>query len=131
MVQVAAALIWQGNRFLICQRPPHKARGMLWEFVGGKQEPGEALPDTLIRECREELDIAVKVGDLYFQVVHQYPDIEIQLSLFHCTVASGEMKLLEHVDAKWITVPQIDDYTFCPADEDILKKLKQDFSTNT
>lgn len=131
MVQVAAALIWQGDRFLICQRPPHKARGTLWEFVGGKQEPGEALSDTLIRECHEELDITVEVGDLYFQVVHSYPDIDICLSLFHCAIASGEITLLEHTDAKWITVSEIDDYSFCPADEDILKKLKQDFSMNT
>lgn len=129
LVQVAAALIWQENRFLICQRPAHKARGLLWEFVGGKQEPGESLPETLIRECKEELDITVEVRELYFRVIHKYPDIEIRLSLYHCGIASGEIRLLEHNDAKWISVSQIDDYAFCPADEEILKKLKQDFSS--
>lgn len=129
MVQVAAALIWQGNRFLICQRPAHKARGLLWEFVGGKQETGETLEETLIRECREELDITVAVGDLYCRVVHRYPDIEIQLSLYSCTIASGCMTLLEHEDARWITVEEINDYSFCPADEDILKKLKSGLSS--
>ena len=124
LVQVAAALIWQNDRFLICQRPPHKARGLLWEFVGGKQEPGESLTQALVRECREELDITVSVNELYMQVIHRYPDIEIQLSLFSCTIASGTIKLLEHKDARWITAEEIDAYPFCPADEEILNKIK-------
>ena len=57
--EVVAALIWQDGRFLICQRPRHKARGSLWEFVGGKVEPGESKEEALIRECREELGITV------------------------------------------------------------------------
>jgi len=65
MVEVVAALIWRGDTFLICQRPAHKARGLLWEFAGGKVEPGESLQDALIRECREELDVALDVGRFF------------------------------------------------------------------
>ncbi len=124
MVEVVAALIWDKDRFMICQRPANKARALLWEFVGGKVEPGETHAEALIRECREELDITVTVGDVYYEVVHEYPDITIHLTLFSCTVASGVPRLLEHRDLRWITVEEIDRYDFCPADTEILAKLK-------
>ena len=127
MTEVVAALIWQDGRFLICQRPSHKARGSLWEFVGGKVEPGESMEQALARECREELDIAVRVGGIFTQVVHQYPDICIRLTLFHCTVSEGTPKLLEHQDIKWIYPSQIPDFDFCPADEDILSKIRNEY----
>lgn len=120
MTEVVAALIWQEGRFMICQRPAHKARGLLWEFVGGKTEPGETLEQALIRECREELNITVSVGDVFTRVIHEYPDILIRLTLFHCTIAEGEPKLLEHNDLKWIFPDEIPRYDFCPADKDIL-----------
>ncbi len=125
MTEVVAALIWQGDKFMICQRPAHKARGLLWEFVGGKQEPGESLQAALIRECREELDITVSVGDIFTQVVHEYPDIHIRLTLFHCTIAAGIPKLLEHNDLRWIHPSQIPEFDFCPADQDILTLLQK------
>ena len=124
MTEVVAALIWRENRFLICQRPAHKARGLLWEFVGGKTEPNESKEAALIRECREELDITVQVGDVFMEVDHVYPDLTVHLTLFNSTIASGELKLLEHNAAAWITVDEIDEYDFCPADEEILEKLK-------
>ena len=127
MTEVVAALIWDQDRFLICQRPAHKARGLLWEFVGGKVEPGESMEAALIRECREELDITVSVGTLFTQVVHEYPDILIRLSLFHCTIAQGTPKLLEHQDLKWILPSQIPDFDFCPADTDILALIQGQF----
>lgn len=124
MVDVAAALIWDDSgRFLICQRPAHKARGLLWEFVGGKVEAGETLEETLIRECKEELDIIVAPKSVFVQLVHEYPDITIRLTLFNATLHSGTPKLLEHHDMKWIYPSQIPQYDFCPADEDILKML--------
>ena len=125
MTDVVAALIWEGDRFLACQRPAHKARGLLWEFVGGKTEPGETLEEALIRECREELDITVSVGDIFTQVVHEYPDILIHLTLFNCTVAQGTPKLLEHNDLKWIAPAEIPNFDFCPADKDILALIRQ------
>ena len=127
MTDVVAALIWEKNRFLICQRPAHKARGLLWEFVGGKTEPGETMEEALIRECREELDITVSVGDIFTQVIHEYPDIHIRLTLFHCTIAEGTPKLLEHQDMKWLLPAEINGYEFCPADQDILQRIQQDY----
>lgn len=124
MTEVVAALIWDGDRFLACQRPPHKARGLLWEFVGGKVEPGETKEAALIRECREELDVTVAVGDVFMEVTHEYPDLTVHLTLFHARIAAGEPKMLEHNDIQWITVNEIDKYPFCPADVDILKQLK-------
>jgi 8-oxo-dGTP diphosphatase len=124
MVDVAAALIWdEQGRFLICQRPAHKARGLMWEFVGGKAEPGEALEDTLIRECREELDVTVKPTSVYVQLVHEYPDITIRLTLFNAVITDGQPRMLEHNDIRWIFPSQIPNFTFCPADKDILKML--------
>ena len=125
MTDVVAALIWEQGKFMICQRPAHKARGLLWEFVGGKTEPGESMAEALMRECREELDITVSVGDIFTQVVHEYPDILIRLTLFNCTISEGIPKLLEHHDLKWITPSQIPDFPFCPADEDILKLIQK------
>lgn len=127
MVQVVAALIWDQNKFMICQRPAHKARGLLWEFVGGKVEPGESKVQALVRECREELAITVAVGDVFMEVTHTYPDITVQLTLFHATVAEGIPQMLEHNDIQWITVDEIDMYDFCPADEEILLQLKRQF----
>lgn len=128
MTEVVAALIWDQDRFMICQRPAHKARGLLWEFVGGKVEPGEGMEDALIRECREELDITVSVGGIFTQVVHEYPDIHIRLTLFNCTIAEGTPSLLEHNAIAWIRPSQIPEYDFCPADKDILALIQSTFA---
>ena len=125
MTEVVAALIWRGERFLACQRPEHKARGLLWEFVGGKVEPGETREEALIRECREELDITVVPGDIFMEVTHEYPDLTVHLTLFHAALPEGEPRALEHREVRWITREEIDGLSFCPADEVILKKLKQ------
>ena len=125
MIDVVAALIWEGDRFLACQRPAHKARGLLWEFVGGKVEPGETAGQALIRECREELDVTVAPRDVFMTVIHEYPDLTVRLILFNAVIAEGTPKLLEHNDLRWITVNEIDSLDFCPADEEILKKLKE------
>ncbi len=124
MTEVVAALIWDNDRFMICQRPAHKSRGMLWEFVGGKVEKGETKEQALIRECREELDITLMVKDIFTEVTHVYPDITVHLTLFNAFISEGTPRLLEHNDLKWITVSEIDNYDFCPADEEILKLLK-------
>ena len=123
MRDVVAALVWDGDRFMICQRPAHKARGLLWEFVGGKVEPGETKEEALIRECHEELDVTVEVGSVFMDVIHEYPDIKIKLTLFNAKIAEGEPKMLEHNDIRWITTDEIPQYAFCPADTDILSRL--------
>ena len=123
MVEVVAALIWDNDKFMICQRPAHKARGLLWEFVGGKVEPGETKEQALTRECQEELAITLSVGDVFMDVVHEYPDIDVHLTLFKASIAEGVPQKLEHNDIKWITPAEIPNYDFCPADEGILKEI--------
>ena len=127
MVEVVAALIWEGERFLICQRPAHKARGLLWEFVGGKVEQGETGQQALIRECKEELAITLAVGDVFMDVIHEYPDLTVHLTLFHATIAQGVPQMLEHNDIRWITPWEIGSYAFCPADVEILQKIVEVF----
>ena len=123
--EVVAALIWEQDKFMICQRPAHKARGLLWEFVGGKVEPGETREQALIRECREELAVELDVGGVFTEVVHEYLDLTVHLTLFHAAIREGTPEKLEHEDIRWITVNEIDQYVFCPADEEILAKLKR------
>ena len=123
MVEVVAALIWDADRFMICQRPAHKVRGLLWEFVGGKVELGETKERALIRECKEELNILLSVGDVFMDVVHAYPDLTVHLTLFNASIIEGEPQKLEHNDIQWITPSEIRTYDFCPADEEILKQI--------
>ena len=128
MVEVVAALVHDTEnprRFLICQRPAHKARGLLWEFVGGKVEPGETKREALARECREELGIAVAVGERFLDVVHDYPDVTVHLTVYRATILSGTPQLLEHVAMRYITPEEIPEYAFCPADEPILQKIRE------
>ena len=130
ITEVVAALIWQGDKFMICQRPAHKARGLLWEFVGGKVELGETKEQALMRECKEELDILLSVGDVFMDVVHEYPDLTVHLTLFNATIAEGEPQKLEHNDIRWILPSEIPNYEFCPADEAILDKIKDLYKEN-
>ena len=123
MTEVVAALIWNVDKFMICQRPAHKARGLLWEFVGGKVELGETKEQALIRECQEELAVTLSVGDVFMDVIHEYPDLTVHLTLFNSTIAEGEPQKLEHNDIQWITPREIPNYEFCLADEEILAKI--------
>lgn len=124
MTEVVAALIWEGDRFMICQRPAHKARGLMWEFVGGKVEPGETKQQALVRECREELAVELSVGDEFMAVTHEYPDLTVHLTLFNARIAAGVPQKLEHNDIRWITVDEIDEFDFCPADTEILARIR-------
>ena len=123
MVEVVAAFIWNNDKFMICQRPAHKARDLLWEFVGGKVEEGETKEQALIRECKEELNVLLSVGDVFMDVVHEYPDLTVHLTLFNATITEGEPQKLEHNDIKWIAPCEITNYEFCPADKEILAKI--------
>ena len=130
-VSVVAALIRRDGRFLIARRPAHKARGLLWEFVGGKVEPGETPPEALVRECREELGVTVAPGAEYMRLTHRYPDLTVFLTLFEAEIVSGEPKLLEHADLRWITPAEIGAYEFCPADRVILDRLSREETGKT
>ena len=123
ITEVVAALIWANDKFMICQRPAHKARGLLWEFVGGKVESGETNEQALIRECKEELNVLLSVGRVFMDVVHEYPDLTVHLTLFNATISEGEPQKLEHNDIQWITPSEISNYEFCPADKEILARI--------
>ena len=123
ITEVVAALIWDDDKFMICQRPAHKVRALLWEFVGGKVEPGETKEQALIRECQEELAVSLSVGDVFMDVIHEYPDITVHLTLFNATIAEGIPQKLEHNNIKWITPVEIPNYNFCPADKEILARI--------
>ena len=123
VTEVVAALIWDNDKFMICQRPENKARGLLWEFVGGKVEPGESKEEALVRECFEELAITLSVGNVFMDVKHEYPDLKVHLTLFNATILKGIPQRIEHNDVRWITVQEINQYDFCPADKVILEKL--------
>lgn len=110
---------------MICQRPPHKARGLLWEFVGGKVEPGETKPEALVRECREELAVTVSVGEAFMEVTHDYPDLLVHLTLYHASIAEGIPQRLEHNDIRWITPSEAGQYDFYPADVEILQRIEE------
>lgn len=131
VTEVVAALIWENGRFMICRRPAHKARGLLWEFVGGKVEKDETKQQALVRECSEELAVKVAVGDVFTEVTHEYPDITVHLTLFNAEIAEGVPQLLEHCDIKWITPAEIENYDFCPADEEILRLIKNNYKEKT
>ena len=131
ITEVVAALIWRENRFLICRRPAHKARGLLWEFVGGKVEPGESKQAALIRECREELAVELHVGDVFMDVTHVYPDITVHLTLFHAAITEGEPQMLEHCDLRWITPAETENFEFCPADVEILERIVEEYGQRT
>lgn len=130
-IQVVAALIRnEKGEFLICQRPANKSRALLWEFVGGKVEKNETPRDALIRECHEELAIMVNPTQIFDQVTHSYDDVTVHLTLFLATITSGTPQKLEHNDIKWVTVSQMPNYDFCPADYTILQKIQRQFGTD-
>ena len=124
-VDVVAALVVENGKFMICQRPAHKARGLLWEFVGGKVEPGETREQALVRECREELGVTVAPGSVYMEVDHVYPDITIHLTLFRARIVAGRPKKLEHADIRFIAPADVPRYPFCPADAAILQQITE------
>ena len=124
-IEVVAALIWDKGRFLACQRPEKKARGGLWEFVGGKVEPGESKPQALIRECREELGVTVSVEEPFLELTHPYPDLTIRLTVFHASIAEGALRLLEHQAMRWVTAEEAASMHFCPADGEGVERLRR------
>ena len=128
IVEVVAALIRDGDQFMICQRPEGKKRALLWEFVGGKVEPGETKEAALIRECMEELAVTVAPQEIFMDVTHEYPDITVHLTLFNAVITEGVPQKLEHNDIRFITVDEIPQYDFCPADVEILAKIKETFA---
>lgn len=130
-VHVVAAMIKKGDRILICQRPANKPRALLWEFPGGKVDPGETPREALVRECQEELAVVIQVGDLYQQVTHAYPDLTVRLSLFWASLQEGEPQALEHHALCWASPEAFPSFEFCPADKDILQRIADELAAGT
>ena len=128
MIHVAAVILTdEAGKILICKRGEGGSCAFLWEFPGGKLEEGESPEQAAVRECREELDISLAVGRQFMEVVHEYPDLTVRLTLFLASIPQGEPRRLEHNDIRWITVEEIDGFAFCPADEEILNRIKAEF----
>ena len=127
MTEVVAALILKDGKFFAGKRPPHKKRGLLYEFVGGKVEPGETREQALTRECREELGCYVLADSLYTDVIHEYPDLTVHLYIYLAHIESGTPQLLEHVEHRWMSPDEAKAEEFCPADKEILEMIRKDF----
>ena len=126
MIEVVAALVMHkcADRFLLCRRPFHKARGGLWEFLGGKVEPGETKAQALVRECREEIGVVIQPLEELIAVTHEYPDLTVHLTLIAARIASGEVTLYEHQEARWVTACEAETFDLCPADRELLRMIK-------
>jgi A/G-specific adenine glycosylase len=121
---IAAGVIWRGQQMLIAQRPPRGLLGGLWEFPGGKREPGESLEECLRREIQEELGIAVEVGALLASVEHAYTHFRITLHTFHCWYRSGEPHCAACIAWRWVTVAELDQYAFPAANRKMIHMLQ-------
>ena len=124
-LEVVAGYIKEGNRFLLFRRPPYKARGLGWEFAGGKIEKGETGQQALKRELREEINADVTVYDEMAECYHDYDDLSIHLTLYQCTLSKTGFSLNEHVDCRWVTLEETDEMSLCPADKILVEMLKR------
>lgn len=123
MIEVTAAIIRNEGKILICQRPANKACGLLWEFPGGKIEAGETGEQCIVRECQEELGVTLQVERKVTDVVYEYPDRVVHLHFYLCNIMAGVLEKKEHAAVKWIDPNEITQYTFCPADAEMLRKM--------
>lgn len=126
MINVVAAVIKDENeKILITQRNLKKAQGGLWEFPGGKIEPNETRENAIVRGIKEELDIDIEVKSYLSEKVFNYPEKDINLIALECKKISGEIKLLEHEDYKWVSKNELDNFQFAPADLFIIERIKR------
>ena len=122
MIEVVAAVIKREGQLLICQRPVNKKLSLLWEFPGGKVEEGEEHQAALYRECLEELGIELLIGSFICDIYKN--DDDVHISFYNAIIKNGIPVPIEHNDIRWICISEISKYTFCPADEAILKQIE-------
>lgn len=124
-LSVTAAIIRnKEGKILICQRADDSSMGGLWEFPGGKLEPGESLEECVVRECREELSVEIAVHGIFAQTQYQYPDKLIDFTFFSASVTGGDIKMNVHKAIRWADISETANYEFCPADIEILDMLR-------
>jgi 8-oxo-dGTP diphosphatase len=124
-IRVVGAMLEEGGRYLITQRPPTSTLPLLWEFPGGRVEEGESDRDALARELREEMGIDVTVGEEVMHLEHKYPHYDIDFRVFRCKLASPEsaIKHLRVHDHRWVTLSEMSNYRFPDADARTLERL--------
>jgi mutator protein MutT len=124
-IEVSAALIFRKGKLLITQRHAKSHLGGLWEFPGGKLEAGETFEQCLVREIREELGVAISVGELFEEVAHRYPEKSVHLKFFVCQLVTGEPQPLDCAAIKWVAKSELAGFEFPAADARLLEKLKR------
>ena len=127
MVHVSAAIIRNENGdILACKRGPGGVCAYLWEFPGGKQEPGESEEECLLRECEEELGVTLIIEDVFARTVHAYPDRKIAFTFYNARIKEGTPTLIVHEQLRWMPAQDMREEEFCPADDVIIQDLKRD-----
>ena len=121
-IEVVAAIIIRDGKLFATQRGYGEWKDW-WEFPGGKIEPEESQEDALKREIREELATEIEVGTLLSTIEYDYPKFHLTMHCYLCTIISGELSLLEHEDARWLTTDELDSVKWLPADKDVIEKL--------
>jgi mutator protein MutT len=122
-VTVVAAIIRRAGKILITQRFDHVHLPGLWEFPGGKVEPGEKLPSALERELLEELGVKIRVEDQFFQTAHDYPAKSVALHFFNCSILDGEPQAIDVAAWRWVRPRDLRHFEFPPADAELIEKL--------
>ena len=123
-VEVSAALIFRAGKLLITQRHAKSHLGGLWEFPGGKREPGESFEACLVREIREEIGVEISVGELFEEIRHDYPEKSVHLKFFICRLLAGEPQRLDCAAVKWIAPSELAAHEFPAADAQLLARLR-------
>ena len=126
-IEVVAAIIVRDGRIFATQRGYGEWKDW-WEFPGGKIEPGESPEDALKREIREELTTEIEVDELLTTVEYDYPKFHLTMHCYLCTIISGDLSLLEHEDARWLAIDELDCVKWLPADKDVIEKLSTTFA---
>ena len=126
-IEVVAAIIVRDHRIFTTQRGYGKWKDW-WEFPGGKIEHGETPEDALKREIREELATEIEVDELLTTVEYDYPKFHLTMHCYLCTIISGDLSLLEHEDARWLAIDELDSVKWLPADKDVIEKLSTTFA---
>ena len=126
MIPVVAALIVREGKLLIARRPEGKHMAGRWEFPGGKLERGESPEEAIEREIREELAASVRAGRVYQAIAYSYPEKDVLLLFYAAAIVSGEPRPVEEAEIRWVTVEELDEYAFAPADERLVQRLKRD-----